>query len=146
MLAVADPEEVWVFEIMPVGPLWSPKTGQPGAIWCAQRVPDDEVSICPNESRIGEIDLNKPDFFMASANVISYAVDNGLWDPKSGQPFSWKKLILRLKAVLLLTGDGPECGAFLIWFRLLPTLVRHFRIWISPFRSSLTVNFLLRMS
>jgi len=91
MLAVADPEEVWVFEIMPVGPLWSPKTGQPGAIWCAQRVPDDEVSVCPNESRIGEIDLNKPDFFMASDNVISYAVDNGLWDPKSGQPFSWKK-------------------------------------------------------
>jgi len=91
MLAVADPEEVWVFEIMPVGPLWNPRTGQPGAIWCAQRVPDDEVSICPNESRIGEIDLNKPDFFLASANVISYAVDNGLWDPKSGQPFSWKK-------------------------------------------------------
>ncbi|MDD8019695.1 MAG: C69 family dipeptidase [Acidobacteriota bacterium] len=91
MLAVADPEEVWVFEIMPVGPLWNQKSGKPGAIWCAQRVPDDEVSICPNESRIGEIDLDQPDFFMASPNVISYAVDNGLWHPESGQPFSWKK-------------------------------------------------------
>jgi len=91
MLAVADAEEVWVFEIMPVGPLWNPKTGQPGAIWCAQRVPDDEVSVCPNESRIGEIDLNQPDFFIASSNVISYAVENGLWDSKGGQPFSWKK-------------------------------------------------------
>ncbi|MGB9906422.1 MAG: dipeptidase [Candidatus Saccharicenans sp.] len=91
MLAVADPEEVWVFEIMPVGPLWTPDSGRPGAVWCAQRVPDDQVSVCPNESRIGEIDLKNPDYFMASENVISYAVENGYWDPKSGQPFSWKK-------------------------------------------------------
>ncbi len=91
MLAVADTNEVWIFEIMPVGSLWSPKTGKPGAIWCAQRVPDDHVSVCPNESRIGEIDLKKPDYFMASPNVISYAVENGYYDPKSGEPFNWKR-------------------------------------------------------
>ncbi|MDD8019696.1 MAG: C69 family dipeptidase [Acidobacteriota bacterium] len=91
MLAVADPNEVWIFEILPVGPLWSPRTGKPGAVWCAQRIPDDEVSICPNESRIGEIDLNRPDYFMASPNAISCAVENGLYDPKSGRPFSWKR-------------------------------------------------------
>jgi dipeptidase len=91
MLAVADPDEVWIFEIMPVGSLWNPKIGKPGAIWCAQRVPDDHVSVCPNESRIGEIDLNKPDYFMASPNVTSYAVENGYYDPESGEPFNWKK-------------------------------------------------------
>ncbi len=91
MLAVADPREVWVFEIMPVGPLWTPKSGKPGAVWCAQRVPDDQVSVCPNESRIGEIDLGKPDDFMASPNVVSYAVDSGLYDPKGGKPFSFKR-------------------------------------------------------
>ncbi len=91
MLAVADPDEVWVFEIMPVGPFWTPDSGKPGAVWCAQRVPDDHVCVCPNESRIGEIDLNNPDYFMASPNVISCAVENGFWDPKSGEPFSWKK-------------------------------------------------------
>jgi dipeptidase len=91
MLAVADPKEVWLFEIMPVGPLWTPKSGKPGAVWCAQRVPDDEVSVCPNESRIGEIDLGNKDFFMASPNVISLAVDLGFYDPKSGKPFNWKK-------------------------------------------------------
>jgi dipeptidase len=91
MLAVADPKEIWVFEIMPVGPLWTPKSGKPGAVWCAQRVPDDHVSVCPNESRIGEIDLGKPDYFMASPNVISYAVENGYYDPKSGKPFSFKR-------------------------------------------------------
>ncbi|MEA2005825.1 MAG: C69 family dipeptidase [Acidobacteriota bacterium] len=91
MLAVADPDEVWIFEIMPVGPLWTQKSGKPGAIWCAQRVPDDHVSVCPNESRIGEIDLNNPDYFMASPNVISYAIENEYYDPKSGEPFNWKK-------------------------------------------------------
>lgn len=91
MLAVHDPEEIWVFEIMPVGPLWTPGSGEPGAVWCAQRVPDGHVSVCPNESRIGEIDLGNPDFFMASPNAVSYAVENDLYDPKSGEPFNWKK-------------------------------------------------------
>ena len=91
MLAVADTNEVWVFEVMPVGPLWTPQTGKPGAIWCAQRVPDDHVSVCPNESRIGEIDLKNPDYFMASPNVVSFAVDQKLYDPKSGKPFNWKR-------------------------------------------------------
>jgi dipeptidase len=91
MLAVTDPREVWIFEIIPVGPLWTPESGKPGAVWCAERVPDGEVSVCPNESRIGEIDLNNKDFFMASPNVISCAVDNKLYDPASGKPFSWKK-------------------------------------------------------
>jgi dipeptidase len=91
MLALADTEEVWIFEIMPVGPLWTPKSGKPGAIWCAQRVPDDHVSVCPNESRIGEIDLDKSDYFMASSNVVSFAIDKGYYDPGSGEPFNWKK-------------------------------------------------------
>jgi len=91
MLAVADPNEVWILEIMPVGPLWTPKSGKPGAVWCAQRVPDGHVSVTPNESRIGEIDLKNPDYFLASPNAISYAVDNGFYDPKSGKPFSWKR-------------------------------------------------------
>ncbi|NIO21620.1 MAG: hypothetical protein GTN76_13000, partial [Candidatus Aenigmarchaeota archaeon] len=61
------------------GPLWTPKSGKPGAVWCAQRVPDDHVSVCPNESRIGEIDLENKDYFLASPNVMSYAVENGYY-------------------------------------------------------------------
>jgi len=91
MLAVSDPSELWVFEIMPVGPLWTPTSGNPGAVWAAQRVPDDQVAVCTNESIIGELDLKNPDFFMASGNVESYAVEAGLYDPRSGKPFSFKK-------------------------------------------------------
>ncbi len=91
MFAVSDPNEVWVFEIMPAGPLWSPETGKPGAVWCAQRLPDDHVSVCPNEARIGEIDLTNKEFFLASSNVVSLAVEQKLFDPASGKPFNWKR-------------------------------------------------------
>ncbi len=91
MLAVSDPNEIWIFEIMPVGPLWTPESSQPGAVWCAQRVPDDHVSVCPNESRIGEIDLDNSDYFMGSSNIVSFAIEKNLFDPESGEPFNWKK-------------------------------------------------------
>ncbi|HEX9974992.1 MAG TPA: C69 family dipeptidase [bacterium] len=91
MLSVTDPNEAWMFEVFPVGPLWVPEGDMPGAVWCAQRVPDDHVSVCPNESRIGEIDLNNKDYFMASENVISFAEEQGFYDPKSGKPFNLKR-------------------------------------------------------
>jgi len=91
MLALSDPNEVWIFEVMPVGPLWTPESGQPGAVWCAQRVPDDHVSLCPNESRIGEINLKNKNYFMASSNVKSFAIKKKFYDPQSGKPFNWKR-------------------------------------------------------
>ena len=91
MLALSDPDEVWIFEVMPVGPLWTPDSGEPGAVWCAQRVPDNHVSVCPNESRIGEINLKNKNYFMASKNVTSLAVKKGWFDPKGKKPFNWKK-------------------------------------------------------
>lgn len=64
-LFIADPNEAWVFEVFSVGPDWTPGCGQLGAIWAAQRVPDDHITIAPNWSIIKEIDLGSHDF-MAS--------------------------------------------------------------------------------
>ncbi len=80
-LTIADPQEVWVMEII------GPGKDQVGAVWAAQRVPDDHVSVVANSSRIGEIDLAKPDFFMASDNVVQVAQQRGYWDPNGGRPF-----------------------------------------------------------
>ena len=91
MLAVSDAREIWIFEVMPVGPLWTPKSGKPGAVWAAQRVPDDHVSVCTNEARIGEMDLANSDYFLASGHVVTFAVEAGLYSPKAGKPFSWKR-------------------------------------------------------
>jgi len=75
-LSVCDPNEVWLFEIMGPGPLWKPGSEEPGAVWIAQRVPDDEVGVIANASRIGEIDLNNTDYFMGSPNIYSLAEKN----------------------------------------------------------------------
>ena len=90
-LCIADPDEAWVIEIFSVGTDWDPESGKPGAIWAAQRVPDDHVAIVPNWSIIKEIDLSKTEWFMASANYKQVAIDHGWWDPKSGKPFVWQK-------------------------------------------------------
>jgi dipeptidase len=86
-LTVIDPNEGWVFEIYGPGPFWTPGCGKPGAVWVAQRVPDDEVFVCANRSRIGEIDLSKPDWFMASPNIFTLAEEMGWWKRDSGVPF-----------------------------------------------------------
>lgn len=89
-LTVTDPDEAWVFEVFGVGPLWTPDSGKPGAAWCAQRVPDDHITCVPNKSRIGLIDPDDTENFMVCDNYITTAVELGIYDPESGQPFNWK--------------------------------------------------------
>ena len=88
-ISVADKNEVWAWEVIPVGRVWKKSSGKPGAAWCAMRIPDDMFAPSCNESIIGEIDLADPDRFMASSNAKSLAADYGWWDPKGGQPFRW---------------------------------------------------------
>ncbi len=89
-LTVSDPDGVWVFEVFGVGPLWTQDSGKPGAVWAAQRVPDNHVTIVPNHSRIGEIDPDDTENFMVCDNYVDTAVELGLYDPDSGEPFIWK--------------------------------------------------------
>ncbi|MCP5105010.1 MAG: peptidase [bacterium] len=89
-LCIADPNEAWVLEVFSVGKDWTPESGKLGAIWAAQRVPDDHVAMVPNWSIIKEIDLSKPDYFMASKNYKQVAIDHGWYDPDSGKPFIWQ--------------------------------------------------------
>ncbi len=90
-LCIADPNEVWVLEIVAVGKDWTPESGKPGAIWAAQRVPDDHIAIVPNWSIIKEIDLSKPEWFMASNNYKQVAIDHGWYKEDSGKPFIWQE-------------------------------------------------------
>ena len=92
-LCIADAEEAWVLEIFSVGPFWSPDSGELGVIWAAQRVPDDHVCIVPNWSIIKEIDLSRPEDFMASKNYMQVAIDYGWYVPESGKPFIWQEVI-----------------------------------------------------
>jgi dipeptidase len=79
----ADPQEVWHYEI------YGPGRGRKGAVWAAQRLPDEEIGVSANAGRIRKIDLRAKDVFMASDNVMTLAVEKKLWDPKSGEAFDF---------------------------------------------------------
>lgn len=84
-ITIADSKEVWHFEIFGGGPL------EIGAVWAAVRIPDDQVGVSANIPRISELDLDNPDYYMASDNVYSLAEEMEWWDPDSGEPFKfWK--------------------------------------------------------
>jgi len=91
-LCIADPNEAWVLEVFSVGKDWEPNSGKLGALWAAQRVPDDHIAVVPNWSIIKKIDLNDPENFMASENHKQVAIDHGWYDPKIGEPFIWQKV------------------------------------------------------
>ena len=82
-LTIADKNEVWHLEIL------GPGKDKLGAVWAAQRVPDDHVAVNANASTIREINLKDKDYFMASDNVYSLAKENGWWDGKSTFQFAY---------------------------------------------------------
>lgn len=84
-LTVADKNEVWQFEITGCG------KHETGAIWVAQRIPDDHIGVSANIPRIGRIDRSDKDNFMASDNVEEVAVKCGLWDGEGDFVF-WKAI------------------------------------------------------
>ena len=85
-LTIADPKEVWIFEV----PRGRPRQGRRRL--AAQRIPDDHIAVSANVSRIGKIDFNDKDNFMASDNVRSVAKKMGLGTARrnfpSGRPIA----------------------------------------------------------
>ena len=82
-LTIADPQEVWHFEIYGSGP------GKPSALWVAQRIPDDHVGVSANIPRIGKVDFNDTKNFMYSSDLRERSQKLGYWDGKSPYVF-WK--------------------------------------------------------
>ena len=91
MLAVADPYEAWVFEIIGPGPLWQVGDDEPGAFWVAQRVPDGHIAASANISVIDVIDFNNPDYFLFSPGIKEYAIAQGWYKEDPKVPFSWRE-------------------------------------------------------
>lgn len=82
-LTIADKEEVWIFEIFGEGP------DRLGGVWAAIRIPDDEIAVSANISRISTLNLKDKDHCMASENVFDVARRLGLWDGKTEFSF-WR--------------------------------------------------------
>lgn len=84
-ISIADPEEVWILEIIGPGP------GGKGAHWVALKVPDGMVSCHANKARIGTFPLDDPDNCLYSKNLITFAIEKGYYHPESGEPFHFQE-------------------------------------------------------
>ncbi len=114
-IPIVDGQEAWIMEIFGPGKDWTPDSGKPGAVWCAQRVADGEVTCNANRSRIGEVDMDDPDRFLMSRNIHSLAEELGLWKP--GRPFVWYEVYgvvgsrgNSLREWAALSGVAPSLG------------------------------------
>lgn len=74
--SIADPNEVWVMEMIGKG------AGNKGAVWVAVRIPDDCVSAHANQARIQQFRLNDPENCLYSSDVISFAREKGYFSGK----------------------------------------------------------------
>ncbi len=105
-ITIADKNEVWQMEIFGEG------ENKIGGVWAAQRIPDDHIGVSANISRIGELDLDNKDYFMASDNVFKVAKKLKLWDGK--EPFKfWKaygnvKKPFKIREYFILNAVAPS--------------------------------------
>mgnify|MGYP003763994863 CR=1 FL=1 len=75
--SIADPEEVWIMEMIGKGK-WDK-----GAVWVAVKIPDGYVSAHANQARITTFDLSDRDNVMYSHDVISFAREMGYFTGKN---------------------------------------------------------------
>lgn len=75
--SIADPEEVWILEMIGKG------ESEKGAVWVAQRIPDGYISGHANQARITTFPLNDSENCMYSKDVISFAREKGWFDGKN---------------------------------------------------------------
>jgi len=87
-LVIADSREGWLLSMTR------------GRQWVARRVPDDKVVLLPNVYIINEVDLNDRDNYLASKNLVDYAVEKGWW-PAGKKPFVFSEAYSRPRDVLM---------------------------------------------
>jgi len=78
--SIADPNEGWLLEMIGTG-------GKGNAVWVARKVPDGFITAHANHARIGEFPLDDPENCIYSENIISLAIEKGLYNPDDGEVF-----------------------------------------------------------
>jgi dipeptidase len=80
--SIADPNEVWIMELIGKG------EGKKGAVWVALRIPDGYISGHANQARITTFPKNDPENCLYSPDVISFAREKG-WYNGTDDDFSF---------------------------------------------------------
>ncbi len=73
---IADQNEAWLLEVVY------------GKQYVAQRVPDNEIAFIPNHYTIRQVDMNDSENFIASDDLITYAIEQGWYKPVKEDDYS----------------------------------------------------------
>jgi len=74
---ITDPDEGWIFCVVN------------GKHWLARRVADNEVAMVANTYTIHQVDLSDSDNYLASKDIVKYAVSRGWYNPKKDGPLDF---------------------------------------------------------
>lgn len=82
--SIADPNEVWIMEMIGKGTEMVTKRGKTnnknkGAVWVAVRIPDGYVSGHANQARIRQFPLDDPENCLYAPDVIDFAREKGYY-------------------------------------------------------------------
>lgn len=77
--SIADPNEVWIMEIIGKG------VGNKGINFAARRIPDGYISAHANQARIHNIDMNDTENWIWSKDVIEFAKKNKIYAERDGK-------------------------------------------------------------
>jgi len=92
--SIADPNEVWIMEMVGKG------ANNKGAVWVAQRIPDDCVSAHANQARITTFPYDDKNNCLYSEDVIAFAREKGYFKGKN-KDFSFSDTYAPLDYVAL---------------------------------------------
>ena len=74
--SIADPNEVWLMELIGKGKL------EKGAVWVATRIPDDCIAAHANQARFTTINFKDKENWMWSKDVVDFARKQGYFEGK----------------------------------------------------------------
>jgi len=95
---ICDPDEGWLFCVVN------------GKHWLAKRVADEEVAMVANTFTIRQADLSDRDNFLASEDIITYAVSRGWYNPQEDGPFDFAVVYANPESASSWSNFGRQWG------------------------------------
>jgi dipeptidase len=77
--SIADPNEVWIMEVIGKG------AGSKGVVWAAMRIPDGYIAAHANQSRIRNLIMNDTKNCRYSKDVITFAKSKNIYKEYKGE-------------------------------------------------------------
>jgi len=93
---ICDPDEGWLFCVVN------------GKHWLAQRVGDDQVAMVANTYTIHKVDLSDRDHFLASKDIIKYAVSRGWYKAEEDGLFDFAGVYANPESASSLSNIGRQ--------------------------------------